>query len=186
MRVNGHKTPDKIEFVGPDKGFSKNIGTLLFCVDVRHFAVFGVNDLGTPSKVDTVRARQMSKLLRDALLETHNGALVIFECQKRLGLRSEAFENLEGPDAFQRSKVGRASCFKPMAMLTTSASVVLVETQSCFFDTTASGKNVEGPTMATTTPEVLFAVDLQPAKSASANKPMEHISGGSPTYAYVR
>ena len=48
-RVNGNETPDKIELVGPDKGFSKNIGTLFFCVDVGHFAILGVNDLGTPS-----------------------------------------------------------------------------------------------------------------------------------------
>ena len=77
--------------------------------------------------------------------------------------------------------MARAS-FKPMAMLTISASVVLVETQSCFFEITASMKNVDGPTMATMTPEVLLAVDLQPAKSASANNPIEHLSGGSPTY----
>ena len=82
--------------------------------------------------------------------------------------------------------MGRASCFKPMAMLTISASVVLVETQSCFFETTARGKNVDGPTMATTTPEVLLAVDLHPAKSALANNPIEQFPGGSPTYAYVR
>ena len=63
MRINGNKTPDKIELVGPDEGFGENIGTLLFCVDVRHFAVSGVNDLGTPSKVDPMGSRQVSKLL---------------------------------------------------------------------------------------------------------------------------
>ena len=100
MRVNGHKTPDKIEFVGPDKSFSKDIGTLLFCVDVRHFAVFGVDDLGTPSKVDTVGSSQVSKLLRDTFLKAHTGALVVFECQKGFEPKREVFENPEALNAF--------------------------------------------------------------------------------------
>ncbi len=65
--------------------------------------------------------------------------------------------------------MGKASCFNPIAMLTTSDSVVLVKTQSCFLETTEIGKKVDSPTMDTKTPEVLLAVDLHPAKSASAN-----------------
>ncbi len=66
--------------------------------------------------------------------------------------------------------MGNAS-LKQMAMPTTSVLVVLVETQSCILETTAAGWKLEGQTMASTTPDVLLAMDLHPAKAASANKP---------------
>ena len=62
-RIDSNETPHKVAFVRSNTGFRKNIGSLFFGINVRHFAVFGRNDFGTPSKVNPMGSSQVTKLL---------------------------------------------------------------------------------------------------------------------------